>query len=108
MKHFKKLLEIKAIIKELGFTIKDFKNESIRNHITSKGKFEHESVATLYFYNAMMNGDGDYINEDIENGTFNNSIVFEATPEEMKLLDLERESIELVLLDNGSVIFQEI
>ena len=56
-----------------------------REHDPSRpGKFEGEDIATLYFHDAAMNGDG----EPLYFGGDDVAIdLFEAEPEEMKLLD---------------------
>jgi hypothetical protein len=54
----------------------------------SPGKFEGESAATEYFYEQALNGDGETIHEDIDDGEGSTADLFQIDVEEAEAFDL--------------------
>lgn len=49
-----RISNVKKILESLGYHEDNYDSEN--DKILSRGKFEREPIATLYFYNAFMNG----------------------------------------------------
>jgi hypothetical protein len=84
-----------------GYTVDE------RGIIRSPGKFEGESVSILYWYDAMMNGDGEPIEPDDDDDYDADSCedgddeaigcTFDVTPEECDLLALDTNTVRASL-----------
>lgn len=68
--------DVVKTIAECGITLKDL-NEHLC--VSTPGKFENEHISTLYFYSALMNGDGE------TSEYADNSVFFVMTDHERKL-----------------------
>ena len=93
-----KQIEFDFVDKEKNRLINDY-NLTINQdgYILNPGKFEGERLTTIYFYDAFLNGDGEYIDDAVQE--------FQITKEDIAIFPelAGYKTFTLGFLDNGFV-----
>jgi len=78
----------RELLQEYGVTLNS------HNVIAELGKFEHEPIETLYYYDAMLNGDGEDLGDMVK---------FEVSEKEKIRFTVEEKYFYLEVSDEGFV-----